>query len=162
MTIHVRAALLGDDAALLDVDRLTWTSRTSPAPPPDWSLPRRFFRDDRGPDGFLVAELDDEVVGFVALHQTLDAPAHAHVLTIDGLGVLPRAQGLGVGTLLVAAAVDRARERGARRVTLRVLGGNTPARVVYERCGFVVEGVLRGEFVLDGAPVDDVLMARTV
>ena len=37
---------------------------------------------------------------------------------------------------------------------------NPGARRLYERAGFVVEGVLRGEFVLDGVPVDDVLMAR--
>jgi RimJ/RimL family protein N-acetyltransferase len=53
-------------------------------------------------------------------------------------------------------------------VTLRVLGVNAPARALYERAGYRVEGVLEGEFRLpigpDGAviPVDDVLMAKTV
>ncbi|EOD64089.1 GNAT family N-acetyltransferase, partial [Amycolatopsis vancoresmycina] len=63
---------------------------------------------------------------------------------------------------LVEAAVAEARRRGARKVTLRVLGPNAGARRVYERCGFVVEGVLRGEFRIDGADVDDVLMARSL
>ena len=44
--------------------------------------------------------------------------------------------------------------------TLRVLGPNATARALYERAGFVVEGVLREEFHLDGRYVDDVLMAR--
>jgi RimJ/RimL family protein N-acetyltransferase len=47
-------------------------------------------------------------------------------------------------------------------VSLRVLATNPRARRVYERAGFSVEGVLREEFVLDGAFVDDVLMARRV
>lgn len=47
-------------------------------------------------------------------------------------------------------------------MTLRVLGHNTGARRVYERCGFVVEGVLRGEFRIDGQDVDDILMARSL
>jgi hypothetical protein len=45
------------------------------------------------------------------------------------------------------------------KVTLRVLGHNVGARRLYERCGFVPEGVLRGEFLLEGRYVDDVLMA---
>ena len=51
-------------------------------------------------------------------------------------------------------------ESGGRKVTLRVLGPNTRARELYRRCGFVEEGVLRAEFVIDGVAVDDVLMAR--
>jgi len=35
-------------------------------------------------------------------------------------------------------------------------------RRLYESCGFVVEGVLRGEFHVDGRDVDDVLMARAL
>jgi len=56
--------------------------------------------------------------------------------------------------------VAEARRRGARKVSLRVLGSNAVARRLYARCGFVEEGVLRDEFVLDGRFVDDVFMAR--
>lgn len=158
----VRAAEQGDDVALRDVDRATWTPLTSPAPVPDWDERPHFFSAERGPDGFLVAELDGAVVGFVGLHQQIDAPTHAHVLTIDGLGVLPGAQGRGVGRALVEAAVRRAREHGARRVTLRVLATNEAARTLYEGCGFLEEGILRGEFHVGGTDVDDVLMARSL
>jgi RimJ/RimL family protein N-acetyltransferase len=41
-----------------------------------------------------------------------------------------------------------------------VLGTNSTARRLYSRCGFVEEGVLRAEFLLDGRYVDEVLMAR--
>jgi RimJ/RimL family protein N-acetyltransferase len=40
-----------------------------------------------------------------------------------------------------------------------VLGTNPAARALYEAYGFVVEGVQREEFLLDGRYVDDVLMA---
>lgn len=158
MTATTRAARHDDDAALLEVDRATWGPTSSPAPVPDWSG-RRFFADGRDPDGFVVAELDGRAVGYVGVHQLVPLGSHAHVLTIDGLAVHPSAQGRGVGRALVEAAVDLARERGARRLTLRVLAHNRPARRLYERCGFAVEGVLRGEFHLDGADVDDVQMA---
>ncbi|WP_159059877.1 GNAT family N-acetyltransferase, partial [Streptomyces scabiei] len=61
---------------------------------------------------------------------------------------------------LLRAVQDEARRRGARRLTLRVLGHNTAARKLYESEGFVVEGVLPEEFLLDGQYVDDVLMGR--
>lgn len=92
--------------------------------------------------------------------QASGMPSHAHVQEVAGLGVHPDYYGRGVaGALLQAVAAD-ARRRGARRRTLRVLGHNVVARRVYERAGLQVEGVLRGEFVLDGVDVDDVLMAR--
>ena len=65
-------------------------------------------------------------------------------------------------TALVRAAVQEARDRGARRITLRVLGHNTPARALYESEGFVVEGVQPEEFFLGGRYVDDVLMGRSL
>jgi RimJ/RimL family protein N-acetyltransferase len=60
----------------------------------------------------------------------------------------------------VEAIVDEARTRGARKLSLRVLGPNTAAQKLYSRCGFEIEGTLRAEFLLDGQYVDDVLMAR--
>ena len=42
---------------------------------------------------------------------------------------------------------------------VRVLAHNEAAVRLYEQAGFVVEGVLRGEFFLDGQYVDDTLMA---
>lgn len=50
-------------------------------------------------------------------------------------------------------------EADKRRLVLRVLSGNDGARRLYERHGFAVEGGVRGAFLLDGAYVDDLLMA---
>lgn len=55
---------------------------------------------------------------------------------------------------------ERTQLRRARKLALRVLGRGDRARLLYESCGFQVEGVLRGEFHLGGRYVDDVLMAR--
>ncbi len=157
---EIRPARPEDDAALLAIDFATWSSAVSPAPAPAPGERLSFFEESRGPDHYLVADVAGVVSGYAALHQNVPLPAHAHVLEINGLAVSPAAQGRGVGRHLVEAAVAEAARRGATKVTLRVLGPNTGARRLYERCGFVVEGVLRGEFVLDGELVDDVLMAR--
>ena len=156
--ITVRTARAGDEASLVAIDDLTWTAANSPAPPPEG--PRVFFGDRLDPADALVAELDGIVAGYAGLRNAVALPSHAHVLEINGVAVHPSAGGRGVGQRLVEAVVEEARSRGARKLTLRVLGPNDVARRLYRRCGFVEEGVLRDEFLLEGRYVDDVLMAR--
>ena len=68
----------------------------------------------------LVAEDAGEVAGHVALSRAwLDARERlVDVLVLSPLGVLPRRQGTGVGTALLAAAVDAARGSGVPLVFL--------------------------------------------
>jgi len=156
--IEVRPARAGDERALAALDRATWTTLTSPAPPPpepDWS----FFNEMVEIRDVLVAMVDGEVAGYVRLGHPTPLAATDHVLMIRGLAVDPVRQRLGVGKALMDAAAAEARARGARRLRLRVLAHNEPARRLYDRSGYVVEGMLRGEFCLDGEYVDDVLMA---
>lgn len=160
MTITVRPARAEDEAVLAKIDERTWAPAVSPAPAPPPGTP--FFDDGTRPEDVLVAEHDGAVAGYVRLGEGFGIPAHRHVAVIDGLAVDPDRQRLGIARQLVEAAVAEARHRSARKLTLRVLGHNTGARRVYERCGFVVEGVLRGEFHIDGVDVDDVLMARSL
>jgi ribosomal protein S18 acetylase RimI-like enzyme len=156
---RIRRSTLADGPALARVDLATWTSLTSPSAPPDDPRGHAFFDERTRPEDVLAAEVDGAVVGYVKIRPVTPLPSHAHVLQIQGLGVDPAYQGRGVGQALLAAAADEARSRGARKLSLRVLARNTTARRLYERCGFVVEGVLVGEFLLDGEYVDDVLMA---
>jgi len=156
--IEVRAARAGDDRALATLDRATWTVATSPVPPPpepDWS----FFDERVDLRNVLVAVLDGSVAGYVRLAPVLPIAASRHVLQISGIAVDPSRRRRGVGRALLDAAVAEARARGARRLTLHVLAGNDAAVRLYRAAGFETEGVLRGEFFLDGAYVDDVLMA---
>jgi len=155
--VEIRSATAADEAALVALDAATWSAEVSPAPVPGPDA--RFFDGRREPDDVLVACLDGRVVGYLMLQQALGLPSHRHVLQVNGLAVDPAAQGRGVGRRLVESAQQEARRRGARKLTLRVLGSNPSARRLYQACGFVVEGVLREEFLLEGRYVDDVLMA---
>ena len=153
----VRLAEARDDAALVALDVATWSPRVSPAPAPDPGS--GFFDGGNRPEDVLVAESGGRVVGYLSVHQSVPLPSHRHVLEVNGLAVDPGHQGRGVGRRLVEEAKQEARRRGARKLSLRVLAPNVSARRLYEGCGFVVEGVLKGEFVLEGRAVDDVLMA---
>src|SRR4051794_11547684 len=160
MALEIRAARPDDDAVLRELDAATWSTLSSPAPPPADGRP--FFDAEHRPEDVLVAVLDGAVAGYIQLRAPTRLAASRHVVAINGLAVDPARRGRGVGRALIEAAGQEAARRGARRLTLRVLAPNAPARALYASCGFVVEGVLRGEFHLDGRDVDDVLMARDV
>jgi ribosomal protein S18 acetylase RimI-like enzyme len=147
----IRAATPEDEPALRALDLATWSSLSSPAPPPP---PGRPF----DVAGVLVAELSDGIAGYVKLGPVLPIPASAHVLEIKGLAVSPAHRRRGVARALLRATIAEAGRAGATRLTLRVLSHNEAARALYSECGFEIEGVLRGFFRLDGRAVDDVLM----
>ena len=154
----IRPARPEDEDDLRRIDRATWTPLSSPAPRPPGSTP--FFDERSDLADVLVAEADGAVAGYVRLGPATTLAASERVLLVRGIAVDPALQGRGIGRALVEAAVDEARRRGARRLTLHVLGHNEAARRLYAACGFEIEGVLHGEFELDGRPVDDVVMAR--
>ncbi|MDN3020731.1 GNAT family N-acetyltransferase [Streptomyces sp. S.PB5] len=158
---YIRRATLDDEDALGRLDRAAWSTLHAVGPRPQ--PPYKPFYDERfGPRDHLLAELDGVVVGYIRLGFPTSLACNAHVRQIQGLVVAEEARGAGVGRALLRAVQDEARRQGARRIALRVLSHNTPARGLYESEGFVVEGVLPGEFLLDGAYVDDVLMGRSL
>jgi ribosomal protein S18 acetylase RimI-like enzyme len=135
-----------------------WSPQVTPAPRSPGGRP--FFHAGSRPEDVIVAVAGLEVAGYVSLRPPTALPANAHVLHVTGLAVAPAHQRRGIARTLLEAAMAEARRRGARRLTLRVLAPNAAARALYEGVGFVVEGVQRGEFLLAGAYVDDVLMAH--
>ena len=155
----IRQATRDDENALRRIDQATWSTDTTPAPRPQKNA--RFFEEGRRVKDVLVAMLDDEVIGYVLLGEGYSMPSHEHVWFIRGLAVDPARQGHGLGRRLMQEALSTCGRRGARRVRSSVLATNSPSLAVHRSCGFVVEGLLVGEFVIGGEPVDDVLFAYT-
>ncbi|MEV6160369.1 GNAT family protein [Streptomyces sp. NPDC052052] len=162
----VRPAVPADADALGELDRATWSTlhAVQPRPQPPY---RPFFSDHYRPQDVLVAEVQDasgemRPAGYTGLVVPTPLACHTHVRQIRGLAVAHWARGRGVARALLRAALAAARSEGANRMTLRVLGHNAPARALYASEGFVVEGVLPGEFFLDGRYVDDVMMGRSL
>ncbi|PZT74701.1 MULTISPECIES: GNAT family N-acetyltransferase [unclassified Streptomyces] len=160
----VRRAVAGDGPALGELDRATWSTlhAVQPRPQPPYAP---FFDERHPPREILVAEMpgaagEPEPAGYIRFVPPTPLPCNTHVRQIQGLAVAHRARGRGVGRALIRAACVAARGEGANRMTLRVLGHNAPARALYESEGFTVEGVLPGEFFLNGRYVDDVMMGR--
>lgn len=85
---------------------------------------------------FHVAELDGRVVGFQYSSDS-DVPQAGHLvrLTVD-----PAAQRCGVGSALLAAALESYRERGFTEASLNTQLSNLPSRRLYEKFGFKSAG----------------------
>jgi ribosomal protein S18 acetylase RimI-like enzyme len=158
--IEIRNARIGDEPDLAALDQRSWAPESAVTEQPLSAIP--FFDADHTPDQFLVAATPDGIAGYIRVVPPTRIASNAHVRQIQGLAVDSGWRGQGVGRALLDAACDLAARQGARRVTLRVLASNLPARRLYESAGFAVEGVLPGEFHIAGRYVDDILMGRTI
>ena len=88
----------------------------------------------------LVAEADGELVGELGLHLARYGVADLGMLVAAGW------RGRGVGTALLAEAIDRARKAGAHKIALQVWPHNAAGIALYERFGFEREGYLRRHY----------------
>ena len=75
------------------------------------------------------------------------------------MGVMHGFRGQGYGTRLMEATILAAKEYGIERVELEVYASNVPAIRLYEKRGFVHEGVKKNARKLDGQYDDVLLMA---
>jgi ribosomal protein S18 acetylase RimI-like enzyme len=157
--LRLRPATTADDAALRAVDAVAWDPGTG-FPSVQAQHRPTFFAADDDPARTLVAERDGALVGYVRTRPPTPLPEHTHVWGIEGFAVLPGERGRGTGAALLDALAQQAEGAGVRKLSLRVLSTNERAQRLYARAGYEVEGVLCGEFVVDGHLVDDVLMAR--
>lgn len=94
-----------------------------------------------GPGRWYVGvEVDGILAGYAGLWFDGD---DAQVMTI---GTATAHQGRGLGAVMLAALVARAREIGAASVLLEVRVDNDPALRLYERAGFTRLGLRRGYY----------------
>lgn len=79
-----------------------------------------------------------------------------------GMGIHKSFRRLGIGTRLIDQTISKAKEKGLERIELEVLASNIPAIKLYEKVGFVVEGVKKKARKLDGSYDDLVEMALII
>lgn len=84
-----------------------------------------------------VAMLDERPVGAIGGY----TPPGATSVLLIAMWAHPDVRGRGVGDVLVREVLAWARENGWSEVRLRVADGNTPARRLFERHGFVPTGL---------------------
>lgn len=113
---HIAGRGLPDDVRVNLVDRLAATSGKQ-----------------------ILAAIDGgRVVGVAVCFEGFSTFAGRPLLNVHDLAVTADYRGQGVGTMLLDAVIERARELGCCRVTLEVDTRNAGAKKVYERSGFVM------------------------
>jgi RimJ/RimL family protein N-acetyltransferase len=85
-------------------------------------------------DGTLVAVVADVVVGELRVESSYFGFGEIGMMVASGW------RSEGIGSALVAAAIDFAQEQGLHKLSLSVFPHNKPARGLYEKFGFVEEG----------------------
>jgi GNAT superfamily N-acetyltransferase len=129
----IRRATPADAASIAAVQARAWRHAyadiVDPERMPDPEQQRQRFA-ERIADGgeVYVFDQDDRVVGFAALDG-----AELRAIYVD-----PPAQGAGVGTALLEAAVDALRTAGHAEAFLWTFAANGLARTFYERHGWTL------------------------
>ncbi|MDV9190624.1 mycothiol synthase [Streptomyces sp. SR27] len=136
--VTVRTFVPGqDDTAWLAVNATAFAHH-----PEQGSLTQRDLADRMAepwfdPKGFFLAEKDDKLVGF---HWT-KTHGEEQLGEVYVVGILPSAQGGGLGKALTAIGLRYLAAQGLPTAMLYVDADNTAAVTVYERLGFVTHEV---------------------
>jgi ribosomal protein S18 acetylase RimI-like enzyme len=83
----------------------------------------------------------DPPAGVVGLRYRYGVWWDAEDCNVEDVFVRADARGTGLGRTLVSAAIDRARERGCRRMELDTGADNAPAQGLYRSLGFQDHGI---------------------
>jgi ribosomal protein S18 acetylase RimI-like enzyme len=142
-----------------------------PIAPTDTGIPeakRQSFRDGFATPlgetgwrrGWLARDASGRVAGYIDLRAHPDAfTAHRCVL---GMGVRRDLRRIGLARRLLAHATEWAAAQGLKWIDLQVLSANEAAVALYRREGFLMQGGRPDMFVIDGASLGELWMARKV
>jgi len=113
----------------------------------------------RGESIELVAEVDGRVVAHGGIRRHGFRESHVGTL---GMGVSKGYRDAGIGTALLTALLEKARDAGLRLIDLEVFAGNGRAIHVYRKAGFRMAGRYPGKVSYKSRYVDVVLMVRGI
>lgn len=118
-----------DEAELDRYFDLRWRVLRAP-----WQQPRGSERDDRESESthLMVRSADGEPLAVGRMHLNTPTEAQVRFMAVD-----PKAQGRGLGSMVLRALEERARKSGATYV---VLNARASAQRFYEQHGYHVEG----------------------
>ena len=113
-----------------------------------------------GDDLILVATDEENIVGFLSLergeYKRIRHTGHVVV------GIREKYRGMGIGSELFSKMDTWAIENKITRLELSVICSNTISKHLYEKNGFIVEGIKKNAMIIDDKYVDVFSMAKIV
>jgi RimJ/RimL family protein N-acetyltransferase len=131
---EVRPAHPGDALAMAKLFAAVAEERTGIATEPPVDVSERAALFARSAGESIVAVADGQLIGMLHIEVS------RHGFGELGMLVDPGWRGCGVGSALVAAAVDWARNHDLHKLSLEVFAHNRAAIALYQKYGFVEEG----------------------
>lgn len=128
--IAIRTMRPADVEAVAEIEERTFSQ--------PWS--KQGFLDALGIEGtiFLVAEENERILGYIGMYSAFEEGE------ITNVAVDVPARCRGVGGMLISEAKNKAGQCGLSRIVLEVRVSNANAIRLYEKHGFVNQGVRRG------------------
>jgi RimJ/RimL family protein N-acetyltransferase len=130
----VRPATVGDACGMAELFAAVAEERTGIATEPPVDVDQRTEQFTASVAESIVAVADGQVVAMI--HTNVSR----HGFGEFGMLVDREWRGRGVGSALIQATIDWAREQGLHKLSLEVFVHNTAAIALYRKCGFVEEG----------------------
>lgn len=106
----------------------------------------------------LVAENDKNIIGFLSAQRGV--PNRIKHTAYIVVGIRKAFQGKGIGTEFFKELDLWARQKNITRLELTVMCNNIMAKHLYEKNGFVIEGIKKNSMFVDGEYVDEFYMAK--
>lgn len=126
--VIIRQATVDDVDDIYEIEKLCF--------PDPWSRDSLIYEMTENPRAFyIVAELDERVVGYAGLWWIGD---EGHITNV---AVRPGYRHRHIGNGIIQVMIDFTTQEGIMHHTLEVRRSNLPAISLYEKFGFVVEGV---------------------
>ena len=97
----------------------------------------------------LVAKDAGQIIGMLNLLYTISTALGSRVAILEDMVVAPQNRGLGVGSALLKYAIDFAKQKGCKRITLLTDNDNEAAHGFYQQHGFTESSMLVFRLFLD-------------
>jgi RimJ/RimL family protein N-acetyltransferase len=130
----VRPAWPTDARPMAELFAAVAEERTGIASEPPIDVEQRTAQFTASVASSMVAAADDQIVGMI--HTEVSRHGFGEL----GMLVDRDWRGRGVGSALLQATIDWARDRGLHKLSLEVFAHNTAGIALYRKCGFVEEG----------------------
>jgi phosphinothricin acetyltransferase len=144
MIPEIRTAKLSDVPAITEIynEAIFTTTATFDIEPKTVASQRQWFKEHGAKNPILVAEVENNVVGWVSLSQYSTRCAYADTVELS-VYVKSTYRNMGIGKKLMTAILTEGKKAGLHTVISRIAGDNDISVNLHKQLGFVDIGVMK-------------------